>query len=473
MSASNHSSCTTLLVGKNASYDGATLIARNEDAGEAVHPKKFVVVHHEDQPVDYHAKLSQFSITLPDQPVRYTSMPDAATDEGIWGEAGVNLDNVAMSATETITTNARILGADPFVKNGFGEEDLLTITLPYIKTARQGVQRVGQLLKKYGTYESNGIIFSDINEIWYMETAGGHHWVAQRIPDDAYVIAPNQTGIQEVKFDDPDNFMYSADLLKFVEKNHLNLGEGFNFRKIFGSDTQLDHHYNTPRAWFGQRYFNPKRVANQSPESADLPFINYADRKITIEDIKYVLSSHYQDTPYDPFAPSADYHTNPYRPIGFNRNQELSILQIRPYVPKAFAAIQWIAFAANPFNTLAPFYTNILDTPDCYRDTTTLVDSHNAYWANRLISLIAADHYSEVMADIEAYQQATLAYGHQRISRIDKTVADKTGGDLMQALSQANERTADRIMKDTEDLLTKLVTKVSDHSRGAFTRDHY
>lgn len=473
MFASKHSSCTTILVGKNASYDGSTLIARNEDAGEAVHPKKFVVIHHEDQPSEYHSKLSKFSIQLPDNPVRYTSVPDAAVDEGVWGEAGVNAHNVAMSATETITTNSRVLGADPLVKNGLGEEDLLTITLPYISSARDGVERVGSLLKKYGTYESNGIIFSDVNEIWYMETAGGHHWVAQRIPDDAYVIAPNQTGIQEVKFDDPDNFMFSKDLLKFVEKNHLNLTSNFNFREIFGSDTQFDHHYNTPRAWYGQRYFNPESVKDLSPMSNKLPFINYADRKITIEDIKFVLSSHYQDTPYDPFAPGADYKTNPYRPIGFNRNQELSILQLRPYVAEDHAAIQWLAFAGNPFNTIVPFYTHILDTPDCYRDTTTTLDSHNAYWANRLISLIVADHYQELMADVEDFQLKSLAYGHQRIAKVDKAVSGKKGGELMQALSQANERTADRIMKDTEELLTKLVTRASDNSRGAFTREHY
>ena len=31
-------------------------------------------------------------------------------------EAGVNERNVAMSATETLTTNERVLGADPFVE---------------------------------------------------------------------------------------------------------------------------------------------------------------------------------------------------------------------------------------------------------------------------------------------------------------------------------------------------------------------
>ncbi len=159
MFSSKHSSCTTILVGKKASYDGSTLIARNEDAGDAVNPKKFVVVEPEDQPRDYHAQLTKFAVKLPDNPLRYTSVPDAVPGKGVWGEAGINAHNVAMSATETITTNSRVMGADPFEPNGLGEEDLLTITLPYIDSAKQGVQRVGELLEKYGTYESNGISF--------------------------------------------------------------------------------------------------------------------------------------------------------------------------------------------------------------------------------------------------------------------------------------------------------------------------
>ena len=40
--------CTTLLVGKKASYDGTTMTARNEDSGAGKFmPKKMVVVHPE------------------------------------------------------------------------------------------------------------------------------------------------------------------------------------------------------------------------------------------------------------------------------------------------------------------------------------------------------------------------------------------------------------------------------------------
>ncbi len=41
----------------------------------------------------------------------------------------------------------------------------------------------------------NGIAFQDVNEIWWLETIGGHHWMARRVPDDSYVVMPNQLGI--------------------------------------------------------------------------------------------------------------------------------------------------------------------------------------------------------------------------------------------------------------------------------------
>lgn len=47
--------------------------------------------------------------------------------------------------------------------------------LPYVTTAREGVERLGALLEEYGTYEMNGVAFSDVDEIWWLETVGGHH----------------------------------------------------------------------------------------------------------------------------------------------------------------------------------------------------------------------------------------------------------------------------------------------------------
>ena len=90
--------CTTILIGKNASYDGSTLVARNEDSGAgAFNAKKFVVVQPEEQPRIYRSVLSHVTIELPSNPMRYTCYPNAIQDEGIWGAFGVNEVNVSMT----------------------------------------------------------------------------------------------------------------------------------------------------------------------------------------------------------------------------------------------------------------------------------------------------------------------------------------------------------------------------------------
>ena len=232
--------CTTILVGKHASYDGSTMIARNDDSGSGhFTPKKFVVIHPEDQKRIYRSVLSHVEVELPEHPYRFTAVPNAVAGKGIWAASGVNEKNVAMTATETITSNPRVLGADPLVEyqsaedgkeevpGGIGEEDIVYLVLPYINSAREGVLRLGSLLETYGTYEKNGIAFQDQDEIWWLETIGGHHWIAKKVPDDRYVVMPNQFGMDE--FDLEDAFceqrehLCSADLREFIEKNHLDL----------------------------------------------------------------------------------------------------------------------------------------------------------------------------------------------------------------------------------------------------------
>ncbi|OIK85399.1 C69 family dipeptidase [Oenococcus oeni] len=465
-------SCTTILVGKKASYDGSTIVARTEDSGDGTfEAKKFIVVSPKEQPKHYVSKISKVEIDLPDNPLRYTSVPNADLTEGIWGEAGINSENAAMSATETITTNERVLAADPMVTDGIGEEDFLTIVLPYIHSAKEGVKRLGSLLEQFGTYEQNGVAFSDADEIWFLETIGGHHWVAQRVPDDSYVTVPNQLGIQEINFDDSDNFIYSADLKDFIRDNHLNLSfDGkVNSRLTFGSHADIDHHYNTPRAWFMQRFLTPS--VEQDPMSDTIPFSQKPFRKVTIEDIKYVLSGHYQDTVYDPYGTSGtEAEKHMFRPIGINRTSELSVLQIRPNQPKGNQAVQWIAFGSMPFNTLVPFYTNVEDTPSYLRDTTNRVSSENYYWINRIIAALADPHYRDVVAYFERYQQKTIALGHKNLLSADKLAAGKSGQELTATLEAANKKITDQIKKETEDLLDQVLFTVSNLMNNKFAR---
>jgi dipeptidase len=485
--------CTTLLVGKKASYDGSTLIARNDDSPTGhFHVKKLVVVDPKDQPRHYRSVLSHVEIDLPDNPLRYTSMPNVDKSEGIWAAAGINEENISMTATETITSNPRVLGADPYVrlikaegdrpevKGGIGEEELVVLVLPYIHSAREGVLRLGSLLKEFGTYEPNGIAFSDKDEIWWLESIGGHHWIARRVRDEEYVIMPNQFGLDRFDFADAygakKENLCSEDLKDFVQANHLdlNLDGTFNPRLAFGSHDDSDHVYNTPRAWFMGRYFNPRTIrwdgedAQYTPESDDIPWSLVPERKITVEEVKYILSSHYQGTPYDPYGKANDPKKGLYRPIGISRTSFLSISQIRPDVRKEIAAVEWIAYGSNAFNGLVPLYAHMLKAPAYFGETALRVSADSFYWASRLLGALADAHYGTCAPLIERYQSALADAGHAWLDRTDKE-AEKAG-EVSALVEKANAEMAETAKKETDKALDQVLFMASCQMKNGFNR---
>ncbi|MBQ6334802.1 MAG: C69 family dipeptidase [Erysipelotrichaceae bacterium] len=482
-------SCTTILVGKKATYDGSTMIARNDDGFYDV--KKLIVVDPSKQPKKYKSKISHLQIELPKNPLRYTSTPSVDPKNGIWAANGINEANVGMTATETISSNPLVLGADPYVvykekkgkqkeeAGGIGEEDLVVLVLPYIRTAREGVERLGSLLEQYGTYEPNGVAFNDENECWWLETIGGHHWIAKRVKDDEYVMMPNQFGIDN--FDLKDAYgeqkenMCSKDLKKFIKDNHLdlNMDKTFNPRWVFGSHSDGDHVYNTPRAWFMGRYFNPHTFkwdgenADYTPESDDIPWALKPEKKITVEDVKYILSSYYQGTPYNPYQKANDPKKGIYRPIGISRTGVMAVLQIRGYMPKELKGIEWVCFGSNPFNTVVPVYTYTDRMPKYLSETTLEVDTDTFYWGSRLIGALADPNYGTSIQHIERYQMAVPAKGHGFINEYDEKMLKEKDYSL---INEANEKICAMAKEETLKTLGKVLHDASTHMKCNYSR---
>lgn len=481
--------CTTLLVGKKASYDGSTMIARNDDG--YFDEKKLIKLNPQDIKKVYKSKIGHLTIELPDNPLGYTLSPSIDQKNGIWAACGINSLNVAMTATETITSNPRVMGADPYVKyikksknqsevvGGIGEEDLVVLVLPYIHSAREGVERLGSLLEQYGTYEPNGIAFSDKDEIWYLETIGGHHYIARRVPDREYVIMPNQLGIDKFDFEDAfskqKNYMCSKDLKEFIEKNHLDLNQGdkFNPRWAFGSHTDADHVYNTPRAWYMARYFNPTTYkwdgenADFTPESDNIPWSLVPEHKITVEDVKYILSSYYQGTEYNPYSQRDYAKKGLYRPIGISRTGVMAILQIRGYAPKEIQAVEWICFGSNSFNAPIALYTNVSKMPKYVSDVTLDVSTNNFYWMSRLIGVLADPHYGKALIHVERYQNQLFNLSHENLNKFDLEFEKSKD---ISMLEKANEEICKKVKSDTQALVNKLMLVASEEMKNGYNR---
>ena len=91
--------CTTVLVGKNASNDRSTMIARTDDGH--FDEKKLIVVTPKQQKRKYRSVLSHVTVELPEEPLAYTACPSVDPAMGVWAATGINAAGVGMTATET------------------------------------------------------------------------------------------------------------------------------------------------------------------------------------------------------------------------------------------------------------------------------------------------------------------------------------------------------------------------------------
>ncbi|WP_028983749.1 C69 family dipeptidase [Sporolactobacillus terrae] len=471
MKNNSHAACTTVLVGKGATLDGSTMIARNGDSYEVLVPKKVVVHEHQvlEKEETYVSPSNRFTITLPKERYRYTAIPDREDRYVTFEDAGINEKNVGMSATESIYGNPRVLGYDPLVENGIAEDCMVTVVLPYIHSAREGVLRLGAIVEKYGAAESNGVLFSDKDEVWYMEIVTGHLWAAQRIPDECYAVVANQSAIQEIDPNEKEHFLMASGLVDFIEQHHLNTGsDTINFRNIFGRQNVFDRHYNTPRVWYGQKYLNPEE--EQDPQSNQLPFLRKANRKIGVDDIAYILDSHYQETPYDPLGSGSEAERNLFRAISLNRTQDSHVLQIRPDVPDAIAGIQWIALAGT-FSPYVPFYTNITSVPESYAVTPLKLSLSSAYWLYKTIPVIVEPHYHAFLKQVLDYKEQLFSSYLGTLVEADEQARTLNEQESTDFLTKVTAENAERALEATRKLLQDLTTQAMSLSKLTFNMD--
>lgn len=457
------SACTSILVGKKASIDDSVMIGRNEDA-KAAWPKHLVVHKRGELKKQFKSKETGLQLTLPIPSAKYTATPEWTDKYGLFEEDGINEYHVAMSATESAYSNPLVLGYDPLVKNGLNEEAMVTVVLPFVTTAREGVQRLGDLIAKYGTGETNGVLFADDDEAWYFESGSGHYWVAERIPDDAYVVAANQLSIQNIDFTDHKNFMFHPGIKKFVNDHNLNpLSESFNFRKIFGTADRSDAIYSTPRVWYGHQTFSPQASKDENPESQELPFLMHAEHKLSIFDVQNFLGSHYQGTRFDPIGTDTNQEKHKYRPVSLAKTQESHILQMgRP----GNHDIHWLAMGVTAESSFIPFYGEINDVPVAFKRGKLPASLSSAYWIFKHTGVLVDSNLHENLPILESVQTKIRAKCIKFVHNTDQQFTDKNFD-----ITKVNGDFAKKILRDYQKLSLQLVTKMTDDSPLNFDTD--
>ena len=450
------SECTTIIIGQEQTADGSMIVARSED-WDAMEAKNYEIFEGTDNgPREFVAKDSPFRCELPEKALGYSALSPYNL-HGHWGSAGFNTAGVGMSATESIFSNDEVLKHDPLVENGVAENSVFNITLPYVHTAREGVERLGMLIEKYGIAEGFGIGFVDSKEIWYLETACGHRWLACRMPKDQYFVTGNQSRFRTYDPNDKENYLASADLIEFAEKHGLyNPAQGdFDFHEVYARDIKLDTTYNYPRVWGLQQFFSPE-IKNDVTKNT-FPVFAKAAHKVTLTELRTAFRFHYDNTEHDPYLNSNP--KEPYRPVSIFRTTQTHLLQVRPELPQAIGCVNYVAMGMADLGVFLPLYQGITSYPEAYTKGNGESSDDSAYWKFRKIMVLGMTNYNkyapiikEAYAKFEAETDQRQREMEEEYLRIYKT-QPLHAQDLLQAFS-------DKILNSALDLADRLQEKL-------------
>ena len=289
---------------------------------------------------------------------------------------------------------------------------LIYIALQRAKTAREAIETIVDLTEKYG-YASSGESFSiaDKDEAWVMDLVGkgpgskGIFYVAIRIPDGYICSHANQARIQKFPQNDPENCLFSPDMIAFAREKGWFSGEDKDFDYSaafnpidFGSARGCD-----ARAWSafniltgGEFTYEKDGKMVTEPASAyhdyitgknlshRLPLFVKPSRKITVKNVADAMRDHFEGTPLDMTTDiGAGGNALPYRwrPMGFSKDgwnyvneraiatQQTGfwfVAQARHDLPDVIGGIIWFGTDDAATSYVTPIYSNTNEVPECF-----------------------------------------------------------------------------------------------------------
>lgn len=453
--------CTNLLVGKYASVDGSTMITYSADSyalfGELYH-----------WPAKKYAKGEKLKVYEWDTGKYLGEIAQAAETYNVVG----NMNEHQVTIGET-TFGGREELIDPNGIMDYGS--LIYIALQRSKTAREAIKVMTDLVTEYGYY-SSGESFSvaDPNEIWVMEMISkgknnkGAVWVAVRIPDDCISAHANQARIQQFPLNDPQNCMYSKDVISFAKEKEYYKGadKNFSFAKAYNPLDFGGQRYCEARVWsFFNRYNKDMAhfVSYAKGETHDpMPLYIKPDKKLSLSDLKEMMRDHYEGTALDwRFDVGAGPFEAPYRwaplewevdsvkycnerPIATQQTGFTFVSQMRSWLPNSIGGILWFGTDDADQTVFTPMYCSITSIPECYREGNG--DLYNFSWTS---SFWIQNWVSNMV-------YAKYNYMHPDLEKVQKELEDK-----FLANQEATEKTALEIYQNSPEQAVQFLTEYS------------
>ncbi|WP_270204465.1 C69 family dipeptidase [Streptococcus anginosus] len=460
--------CTGFIVGKNLTADGSTLYGRTEDL-EPNHNKVFKVHPAKDNQAGEKLidEANGFEWQLPAHSYKYTSVSDVTPKEGIFDEVGFNEHGVSISATVSAKANKAIQKVDPYVEKGLAESIMTTVVLPHVKTAREGVELIAEIVKKQGAAEGNIVTIADKTGVWYMEILSGHQYVAIKYPDDKYSIFPNTFFLGSVDFNDKENVIASENVEKVAR-------DANSYKEINGK-FHISQSYNPPmaeadrsRAWAGIKALNPDAPVNYDDKYFDL--LQSSNKKISVADVMRMQRNRFEGTQFKPLdqmeldgkgIPQRGKVDPAYKyPLGNPNVMEAHIFQLKDNIPASMGGgTMWLSVGSPRFAPYLPYYGNITNTYSAYQVDTTKYDKNSWYWVASHIYDMAAKHQKLFGNSIQEKWKALEARLIEEQAKLDEQYA-AAGGASSEEVTASSMARAEEVFKEMKALEAEMEEKI-------------
>jgi dipeptidase len=289
-------------------------------------------------------------------------------------EGGINVHQLAVNYGTATTLDPAVLAADPFVKKGYGGEIWDTI-LQQCATAQQALSLLDQMAQTGFTSGAAGSFgIADPDEAWTFELLGGHHWVAQRVPDDAVLAHPNIVVVRHVDLADTADFRGSPDLQSFAESiGRYSPSDGpFDVAWAYHDRDVLQSYYNTDRLWGAFDLVAPSLGLTPDMPYASRPVFVVPDHKVSRQDIAAICRYHYEGTGIDQTAGYSlmSPHDQTNRPICYATTDHSEVWQLRSWKPDDIGGVLWLALSRPCSSAYVPFYDSITSVPAAWTGRT-------------------------------------------------------------------------------------------------------
>ena len=483
------SACTNFIVTRGASTDGSVMVTYAADS----HALYGALYH---TPGGKHKSGAMLPVYEWDTGRYLTDIPQVRET---WSTIG-NMNEHSLIIGETT------YGGRPELEDSTGRMDygsLIYITLQRAKTAREAIGVIAELADTYG-YASSGESFSiaDPDEAWIMELIGkgfkddgkggnarkGIVWVARRIPDGYVSAHANQARITTFPKDDPENCLYSPDVISFAREMGYYDGPDADFSF---SDAYAPLDFGGMRACEARVWAFFRTVADDMDRYTDyamghnknnrMPLWVKPRAKVSPKTLFDCMRDHYEGTPMDMTTDlGAGGHNCPYRwrPMEFEvdgvkyvneratATQQTGfwfVAQARPDVTRDMG-ILWFGVDDAASSCLTPIFCSAQEVPECFREDNGSMLEYSptsAFWLFNRTTNFAYMRYDMISADIrkvtDKWENDMLRNVQALNARVGKMSPEARRSHLTQLSVETAQQLFDRWQRLNNYLLVKYM----------------